>query len=40
MIESKIYTQIRNFADTNYRTKVHAHALSPYPWELTGSLAS
>ncbi len=40
MIESKIYAQISDFVETNHRTKVHPHALLPYPWELTGSLAS
>ena len=27
MIESKIYTQISDFVETNHKTKVHAHAL-------------
>ena len=40
MIVSNIYAQISNFANTNHRTKLHAHALLPYLWEPTGSPAS
>lgn len=40
MIESKMYAQISSFVDTNYRIKVHVHALPPYHGETMGNLAS
>ena len=40
MIESKIYVQIGDFVEKNYRTKVHAYTLALYPRELMGSWAS
>ena len=39
MIESKIYDEISDYVDINHKTKVHGHALLPYQWETTVSLA-
>ena len=39
MIESKIYAQISDFINTNYRTKIYIHIFLLYLWEIKGNLA-